>query len=94
MVDTTKSRYTFGGSVETNEVGVGFWVRKTIPKRGDDVTIQMSPEEALRPSSITYKLYGKDNLLWLLLQYNNIIDPVEELFPGRYLILPHPSRLK
>jgi hypothetical protein len=53
----------------------------------------MSAVEALKPSQVTYKLYGKDNLLWLLLQYNNIIDPVEELFPGKVIVLPHPTRI-
>jgi hypothetical protein len=91
---SNKTRYGFGGTVETNSVGTGFWVRTLLPRRSDDVIIQISPEEALRPSLVTFKLYGKDNMLWLLFQYNNIIDPIEEIFPGRYMVLPHPSRVK
>jgi hypothetical protein len=90
---TDKTRYGFGGVVDTNTVGVGFWTRKILPFRSDDVYIKMSAVEALKPSQVTYKLYGKDNLLWLLLQYNNIIDPVEELFPGKVIVLPHPTRI-
>jgi len=88
-----KTRYEFGGTVEANAVGVGFWTRDTMPRRDDDIYITLNERTVLRPNLITYELYGRDNLVWLLLQYNNILDPVAELVPGKVVALPNPSRV-
>ncbi len=86
-----KTRYTYGGTVDATPVGVGLWHKREFTYQDDDIEVTLTPYTALRPSSITYSVYGKDGLLWLLLQYNNIIDPVAELVPGKVLRLPKPS---
>lgn len=88
-----RTRYEFGGTVENNAVGVGFWTRDTLPRRSDDIYVILDERTALRPNLITHRVYGRDNLVWLLLQYNNILDPVAELVPGKQLALPHPTRI-
>lgn len=88
-----RKRFGFGGTVESNSVGQGFWTRKTFDRRSDDIYITLTDLTARHPNLITKKLYGKDNLVWLLLQYNNIIDPVDELISGKQVVLPHPTRV-
>ncbi len=88
-----KTRFNFGGTVEQNAIGVGFWTRRDFQQRDDDLRVQLNEQTATRLNIITKKLYGKDNLVWLLLQYNNILDPAEELVPGKIIRMPHPSRI-
>jgi hypothetical protein len=82
-----------GGSVELNSVGLGFWTRKPLQRRSDDLFEVLTEQTYRRLNIITKKVYGKDSLAWLVLQYNNIIDPIEELKPGVVVALPHPSRI-
>lgn len=88
-----KSRYTFGGTTTSNAVGTGVWTRKQFDRRSDDITIKLTDQTRTRLNIITYQLYGDDSLGWLVLQYNNIIDPVAELYAGKVLVMPHPSRI-
>ena len=89
-----KTRYEFGGSTTQNAVGTGTWTRKTFAHQSDDVVIKLTAQTCTHLNIITYQLYGDDSLGWLVLQYNNIIDPVAELYPGMVLTMPHPSRIK
>jgi hypothetical protein len=89
----TKTRYGFGGTTETNSVGTGVWTRRTIARRNDDVMITLTQQTCTHLHLITYQLYKDDTLGWLVLQYNNIIDPIAELVPGLIIAMPHPSRI-
>ena len=88
-----KNRYTFGGTVSMNDIGVGPWERRVFEHRADDITITLTEQTCTHLNIITYQLYGDDTLGWLVLQYNNIIDPVDELNPGLVIAMPHPSRI-
>ena len=88
-----KTRYDFGGTVEQTTIGAGLWTRREFEHRADDVPIVLTEHTRTHMNIITYKLYGDDSLGWLVMQYNNIIDPVEELVPGRTIVMPHPSRI-
>lgn len=88
-----KTRYAIGGSTETNSVGTGFWTRSTLPRREDDSFVVLTEHTAKRLNIISHQFFGRDTLSWLILQYNDIIDPVEELYPGRVLSIPNPSRI-
>ena len=92
MVTTARTRYTTGGTVETNSVGIGFWTRATFPKAADDIEVELTEQTASRLNILTKQLYGRDNLVWLVWQYNNILDPVAEIYPGRIIKLPNPAR--
>lgn len=89
-----KTRYEFGGTTDTNAVGTGVWTRKIFPRRADDIVIKLTEQTCTRLNLITYQLYGDDSLGWLVLQYNNIIDPVAELVPGMIIVMPTPERIK
>ena len=89
-----KTRYSFGGTTTQNAVGTGIWTRKVFPHQADDVVVRLTDQTCTHLNIITYQLYGDDSLGWLVLQYNNIIDPVEELIPGMIITMPHPSRIK
>lgn len=88
-----KTRYTFGGKTDTNSIGTGIWTRQQFERRSDDVFIELTEHTCTHLNIITYQLYGDDSLGWLVLQYNNVIDPVAELVPGLVLAMPHPSRI-
>ena len=88
-----KTRYTFGGTTVQNAVGTGAWTRKIFERRNDDIMVTLTAQTSTHWNMITYQLYGDDSLGWLVLQYNNVIDPVEELAPGVVIAMPHPSRI-
>lgn len=89
-----KTRYDFGGSTTTNAVGTGLWTRKVFAHQADDITVVLTDQTYRKLNIITYQLYGDDSLGWLVLQYNNVIDPVVEIYPGRVITMPNPSRIK
>lgn len=88
-----KTRYSIGGTTEMNSVGVGFWSRSTLPQRDDDSFVVLTEHTAKHLNIVSQQFFGRDTLAWLIMQYNNIIDPVEELYPGRVLAIPNPSRI-
>jgi hypothetical protein len=90
---TKKTRYAVGGTTEYNSVGTGFWTRETLPRRADDSFVVLTEQTAKRLGIVSHQFFGRDTLAWLILQYNNIIEPVEELYPGRVLAIPNPSRI-
>lgn len=91
--DSRSSRYTQGGVVDRYSKRLGWWERRVIAKSYDDLQVTVQPREAGRPDLIAYRLYGKANLAWLILQFNSIIDPETELRPGTVLLAPTPQRV-
>lgn len=96
-------RYTQGGfsdyfpeSFETNaqKERVGWWERRKIPTNFDDIFVIVSKGNESRPDLISYQVYGEPDFAWLVMQYNNIVDPVQELLRGTTIRLPTASRLK
>ena len=41
-----------------------------------------------RPDLISYSAYGNVDLWWLIMEHNNIIDPIDELYAGRIIEIP------
>lgn len=89
-----RTRYSFGGSTTTTSVGTGVWTRRDMPRQSDDIFVTLTDRTRTHLNIITYKLYGDDSLGWLVLQYNNIIDPVAEMYAGKIIAMPHPNRIK
>jgi len=87
------SRYVQGGTTDIYSTRLGWWERRVIPKANDDVTVTVLSNEAGRPDLIAYRLYQKANLGWLVLEFNNIVDPVIELTTGTKIIMPSQRRL-
>lgn len=92
-ISNPKSRYVQGGTTDIFKKRLGWWERKIIPKRDDDIIHIITNEQVDKPWLISNKIYNTPDLLWLVLQYNDILDPTIELFVGKELRLPSPSRV-
>lgn len=89
-----RSRLLQGGDVEIKENKLGWWERKQLPPdRFTDTIIEVTSEYEKRPDLIANDFYGSSQLMWLVLQYNNIVDIEEELIKGKQLRLPDQNRL-
>lgn len=62
-------------------------------KDSTDIRLVVAPNEIARPDLISYRAYGRSDLTWLVLQYNNIVDVNEEIIVGKELVLPAFERL-
>lgn len=91
--DQKNSRYSQGGETEQRGERLGWWERTIISRSDDDIFYTISPEEEGRPDLIAYKFWGEATLMWLVLQYNHIVDVNEELVPGNVIVLPPFSRV-
>lgn len=86
------SRFRYGGDVMVTPEGHSIWSRRLIPYAEDDIFVDVTPEYANRADLIAHDEYGTAELDWLVLEYNNIIDPVVELVVGVRLRLPSRTR--
>jgi hypothetical protein len=86
-------RMVRGGTPDTVGNFLGYWEKLEIPKDPiTDETFTITLDFAFRADKISYKLYGRDDFEWLILQYNNVIDINEELGVGAILIVPSYAR--
>lgn len=95
-LENKHSRYVQGGTTSRKKKTVGWWERDTtISKNGkDDILIPALPAVYNnRPDLLSYDLYGNNNLEWLILQYNNIVDITEEFVTGARIVAPSKARL-
>ena len=87
-------RYKQGGTTSFTAKSVNWWDRRSFSTAYDDITIKVTPTYISRPDLIAFEVYGRANLMWLVLQYNNIVDINEELYEGKVLTLPSVRRLQ
>lgn len=92
-VNNKNSRYVQGGDTTTLKTRLGWWERINFEARQDDQDFLVTGEFVGRPDLIAYSAWGKANLAWLVLQYNNIVDVSEELTEGAWLTLPSSRRV-
>ena len=87
------SRMLQGGISERSDNFIGWWERDELPR--DDITdtvYTISKAYEFKPDLISYDFYGRNDLGWLVLQYNKIVDINEELAVGKTIVLPSKSR--
>lgn len=97
MVSSTQSRigrYKQGGTTDILPSRLGWWERRAFSSSFDDITVKITPTYISRPDLIAFDVYGRANLMWVVLQYNNIVDIHEELVEGRTIKLPSVRRLQ
>ena len=87
------SRYTQGGTTTVYPGRLGWWDRKVFPRDSTDFTFVLTPDYHRRPWRLAKDLYGKETRMWLILQYNNIVDINTEFVTGKELTLPTPQRV-
>ena len=86
-------RYVQGGETTVLQTRLGWWERTVIEQDDDDITYIIEQGEEGRADLIAFRIYQKPQLQWLVLQYNNIIDTVEQLKTGTVLRLPTQERV-
>jgi len=91
--DSRNSRYVQGGTTDIYNNRLGWWERRALERQDDDLRLVVRQTEGKRPDLISYRIYGKAIYAWLVLEYNNIVDPETELVPGKELFLPTQKRL-
>jgi len=91
--ENRNSRMVQGGLTDIYNNRLGWWEKRIFEKQNDDFIIEILEAEAGRPDVISQRVYGKPIYAWLVLQYNNIVDPVVELVPGAVIEMPTHSRL-
>lgn len=89
----TKSRYVHGGITDVYPTRLGWWSRRKLQKSDDDIFIVIDARSNRRPWIVADDYYGQHNLEWLILQYNNILDPNVEFVTGTTIRIPTAQRL-
>lgn len=92
-VNKRNSRYVQGGTTTTFPRRLGWWDRRVMEKDDDDLFITVSTRQDRRPDIIAFDMYGKPELAWVVLQFNNIVDIQLELRAGAELRLPTADRV-
>jgi len=88
------SRYVQGGEAEVGLKFIRWWEREPlITDEITDLIYTVPVVYAGKPDLISYDYYGRNDLAWLVLQYNNIVDVNEELATGAIIRLPEKSRV-
>ena len=69
---------------------------KDLPVSGMDKKYKIEKSVENRIDMIAHKFYGKDyiNLIWIIMLYNNIKNPYEDLIAGRELYIPDKSTIE
>lgn len=88
------SRYTQCGTTFTFPRRLGWWERRELRQQDDDIFTTVTTRQAQRPDLIAFDFYQNSSLMWLVLQYNNIVDPVVELVEGTEIRLPNQQRVQ
>ena len=93
-LDNSHSRYVKGGITDVYPNRLGWWERFIFAQQSDDVQYVIEQKYNIRPDSLAYDVYGSPVYMWVILQYNNIIDVNVEFVTGVTILLPTPSRVK
>ena len=92
-INEGSSRYVKGGITEQYTTRLGWWERSIFIKQSSDIPFTITPKYEYRPDLVSNDLYGRDDLGWFIMQYNNLIDVNEEFILGTTLTLPSASRI-
>lgn len=89
----SRSRMLNGGETDIKGSKLGWWERRPMEREEfSDITITIDAEYDRRPDLVAYDFFGYTSLMWLVLQYNNIVDIEEEFREGMEVVLPSKAR--
>lgn len=90
-----KSRYSQGGPTEQWRERLGWWERDlgTLRKDDTDLFITLTAKYDKRPDTLAADWFGSSLLMWLVLQFNSIVDINEEFIAGKVIRLPTTTRV-
>ncbi len=86
-------RYVHGGKTTSSGNRLGWWERRVFDESPSDVPFVVTKRYALRPDLLAYDMYGRANLMWFILQYNNVSDITVDFVEGSEIVLPTAQRL-
>jgi hypothetical protein len=87
------SRYVSGGVTEVNSSALEWWERSTIPIGSDDITYVVEKKFEGRLDLIAAMFLGEPRYWWVIAQYNNVLDPHDEIIEGNILYIPSQTRV-
>jgi len=88
------SRYVSGGETEVGTNTIEWWERTKFTTSPDDSTYVVEKKFVGRLDLITAVFLGEPRYWWLVAQYNNLLDPYDEITEGRVLYIPTLDRVK
>lgn len=88
----TSGRYVQGGITTQHPNRMGWWERTVTPQNDNDVFMEIPSIANKRPDILAFNYFGKANMAWLILQYNNIVDINVEFVTGKKIRLPSNSQ--
>jgi len=91
-VQDKQSRYVQGGETNVYSNRLGWWERETIPTADDDIEVNIVARYDGRPDLMAFDLYGKAAYMWVILQFNGILDINTEFTKGTVLRVPSYQR--
>jgi hypothetical protein len=91
--DVNLSRYVQGGTTDVFSDRLGWWDGFQLTSASDDITLILDSKYNRRPDLLAYDMYGKSTLMWVVLQYNLIVDINTEFVTGATVVLPSSTRL-
>ena len=92
--NSAKSRYTQGGETEVFEQRLGWWERdlETLKEADNDLFVTIDSKYDRRPDLFAADYFGSALLMWVVLQFNNIVDINEEFLAGKTIRMPTQER--
>jgi hypothetical protein len=88
------SRYVSGGETEVGLNTIEHWERTVFPVNNDDTSYVVEKKFVGRLDLITAVFLVEPRYWWVVAQYNNILDPYDEIVEGRVLFIPTLDRVK
>lgn len=92
--ESNNGRYVQGGLTDRFRNRLGWWERFPLERQTDDIRVTITKDTEGRPDLVAFRIYKKATLMWLVLQYNNIVDINTEFVAGKTIVLPTPRRVQ
>lgn len=86
-------RYRQGGTSSIRGGKISWWERKSFARSPTDVTYVVTAKYANRPDLLAFDVYGRANMQWFIMQYNNVSDLYTDFNEGAVISLPTRGRL-
>lgn len=85
-------RYARGGKTEVSSKFAEWWERAAVEHDISDTLYALEQKYVGRPDLLAYTFYGDSRLKWVIMQYNDVLDP-DELIAGKLLLMPSPDKI-
>ncbi|AVH85294.1 hypothetical protein RsoM2USA_366 [Ralstonia phage RsoM2USA] len=92
-LDSKYTRYVSGGVTEVGTYGIEYWEKNVWKDDSTDLVYTLTKADEKQPWILAQAFYGNPNLMWVILQYNNILDVQEEFVEGIQLLIPTRDRV-